>query len=73
MVPDQAESPFRMEAPAVEGDNARRFLATMLQGVQAERGDRRGVGMAEYAEHPTFLAQAVAIKVEIEILNHRFA
>ena len=60
-----------MEAPAVEGDNARRFLAAMLQGVQAKGGDRRGVGMAEYAEHPAFFAQAVA--VEVEIPKGRFA
>ena len=36
----------------------------MLERVQAERGDRRGVGMAEDAEHAAFLAQAVGVKIE---------
>jgi len=35
--------------------------------VQAERGNRRRVGMAENAEHAAFFAQAVALKIEIEI------
>jgi hypothetical protein len=39
----------------------------MLKGVQAERGNRRRVGMAENAEHPAFFAQAVARKIEIAI------
>jgi hypothetical protein len=30
--------------------------AAMLQGVQAEGGDRRGLGVAENAEHTAFLA-----------------
>jgi hypothetical protein len=30
--------------------------------MKAERGDRGGVGMAEYAEDPAFLAQAVVIE-----------
>ena len=50
---------------AVEGDDAGRFLAAMLQGVQAERRDGRGVGMAEDAEDAAFLAQRVAVEVEV--------
>ena len=50
-----------MEALAVEGDDAGGFLAAVLQGVQAERGDGGGVGMAENAEHAAFLAQPVAV------------
>ena len=34
----------------------------MLQGVEAERGDRRGVGMAIDAEDAAFLAQLVVIE-----------
>ena len=64
MVADQPEAPLGMEPRAVEGDDARRLLAAMLQGVQAERGDRRRVGMAENAEYAAFLAQTVALEIE---------
>ena len=67
MVADQALAPFRLETASVESDDARRLLAAMLKGMQAERGDRRGVGMAEDAEHAAFFAQAVALKIEIGI------
>ncbi|GIQ76537.1 hypothetical protein BraRD5C2_49830 [Bradyrhizobium sp. RD5-C2] len=54
-----------MEAAAVEGDNAGGLLAAVLQGVQAERGDRGGLGVAEDAEHAAFLAERVAIKIGV--------
>ncbi len=54
-----------MKTPAVEGDDAGGFLASMLERMQAERGDGGGIGMAENAEHAAFLAQAVAIHVQI--------
>ena len=63
-VADQAEAALGMEALAVEGDDAGGFLAAMLEGVQAERGDGGGVGMAENAEHAAFLAQPVGIRIE---------
>ena len=53
-----------MEALAVEGDDAGRFLAAMLQRVQAERRDGGGVRMAEDAEHAALLAQAVLVQVD---------
>ena len=64
VVADEAHAAFGMEPLAVEGDDAGRFLAAVLERVQAERGDRRGVGMAEYAEYAAFLAQPVAVKVD---------
>ena len=64
VVADQAQPPLGMEPLAVEGDDAGRLLAAMLQGVQAERGDGGGVGMAENAEHAAFLAQPVAVQIE---------
>ena len=63
-VADEAQAALGMEALAVEGDDAGRFLAAMLQRVQAERGDRGGVGMAEDAEHAAFLAQPVAVEID---------
>src|SRR4051812_12664518 len=53
---DQAETAFGMETRAVEADDAGGLLATMLQGMQPERGDGGGFGMAVDAEHPAFLA-----------------
>ena len=43
----------------VEGDDAGSFLAAMLQSVEAQRGERRGIRVAEDAEHAAFLMQAV--------------
>ena len=54
-----------MKARAVEGDDARGLLAAVLQSVQSERGDGGGLGMAEDAEHPAFLAERVAVQVRI--------
>jgi hypothetical protein len=53
-----------VETLAVEGDDAGRFLATVLQRVQAERRDRRRVRMAENAEHAALFAQPIGIKIE---------
>ncbi len=50
---------------AVEGDDAGGLLAAMLQGVQAERGDRRGVRVAEDAEDAAFLVQRVVVEIEV--------
>ena len=65
-VADKAEPPFGVKPAAVEGDDAGGLLAAMLQGVQSERGDGGGFGMAEDAEHAAFLAQRVAFEVVIE-------
>ena len=59
-----------MEALAVEGDDAGGFLATMLKGMQTERGDRGGVGMAEDAEYAALFAQPVSVKVEMSRFCH---
>ena len=66
-VADQAEPAFGVEAAAVEGDDAGGFLAAMLERVQAERGDRGGLGVAEDAEHAAFLAQRVAFEIILQI------
>ena len=51
-----------MEAGAVEGNDARRLLAAMLERVQAEHGERRGVGVTEDAENTALLAQLVVVE-----------
>jgi hypothetical protein len=50
---------MRAELLAVIGDDAGRFLAAVLQGVQPERGQRRRVGMAVNPEHAAFLVEMV--------------
>ena len=50
------------KALAVEAGDAGRFLAAMLERVQAERGDRRGAVGAPDAEHAAFLAQLVVVE-----------
>jgi hypothetical protein len=40
-------------------DNAGAFLPAMLQGVEAEEGDFRRVGMAEYGEDSTLILGTV--------------
>ena len=68
-VTDEAEAPFGVKPASVEGDDARSLLAAVLKGVQPERGDGRGLGVAENAEHAAFLAQRVAFKVGILEVN----
>ena len=64
MIADQALPAFGMESRSVEGDDARRLLSAVLEGVQPERDDRRGVGMAEDAEDAAFLVQPVFFQFE---------
>ncbi|WP_424363946.1 hypothetical protein [Methylocystis parvus] len=63
MVADEAEAALGVETPRVVGDDAGRFLAAMLEGVKAERGDRRRVGKIEDAEDAAIFAQTVAIEI----------
>ena len=58
VVADEAEAALGMEVVAVVGDDAGGLLAAMLQGVQAERGQRGGI-VAEDAEDPALLAEPV--------------
>ncbi len=53
-----------VELRAVVADDADRFLAAMLQRVQAQRGHRRGIVLgADHAENAALLAQLVAAKI----------
>ena len=58
-VADQADMAFDMKLGAVIGDDAGRFLAAMLQRMQAKRDDGRGVLPAENAEHTAFVVEIV--------------
>jgi len=59
MVADQPDAALGMEMAAVEADDAGSLLAPMLERMQAERGQRRGVGMVEDAEDAALLVQLV--------------
>jgi hypothetical protein len=63
MIADQAHAALGMEAQAVEGDDARCFLAAMLQGMQAKGRQRRRIGMTQDAEDAALFMQRVAIQL----------
>ena len=60
---DEAEPALGMVEFPVESDDAGRLFPAVLQGVQAERGDRGGVAVAIDPEQAAFLAQAVAVEI----------
>ena len=64
MVADETEAAFGLEAFAIEGDHARRFLAPVLQSVQAEGGKCCRVGMAENTEDAAFFTQAIVFEID---------
>ena len=72
-VADEAEPAFTVKSGSVEGDDACGLLAAMLQGVQPERGDGGGLGVAEDAEHAALLAQRVAFQIEVQQIEIRQA
>ena len=59
---------------AVVGADAGRFLATVLECVEAERRNRRRIRMIEDAEDPTLLPQAiVAVAGKCETIDRGHA
>ena len=62
IVAHQAERPVNVELSAIEADHAGRFLAAMLQRMQAERGMRRRVRRTPDSEDATLLVQLVVIE-----------
>ena len=66
-VADQADMALDVELRAVVGDDAGRFLAAMLQRMQAERDDRRRVLPAENAEHAAFVVEMIVGLVRQEM------
>jgi hypothetical protein len=64
MIADQPLAPFGVEPNAVEGDDASRLLPAMLEGMQAERNNRRRIRMTEDAEDAALLAQPVVVQID---------
>ena len=68
IIPHIAKAPFGME-PGVGhvADNSASFLATMLQGVQAQSHKVGGIGNADHAEHPAFFLEFIVTVPIIQI------
>src|SRR4029450_4191553 len=62
VVADEAYTPLGMKMVAVETNDAGRLLAPMLERMQAERSQRRGVGMIEDAEDAALFMQPVLLE-----------
>ena len=62
IVADQTGAAMRAELVAVIGDDAGRLLAAMLQGVQAERGQRRRVLVPVDPENTAFLVETIRFR-----------
>ena len=61
---DVAEPAAGEELGAVEAGDPDRFLAAVLQRVEAERARRGGLGSADHAEYAALFAQLVAVQVQ---------
>lgn len=59
---DMSHRAVGMKILAVEGSDARGFLATVLQGMKAQRHDRRGAVGAVNTKYAALLAELVVIE-----------
>ena len=57
--------PLGDELGAVIGDNADRFLAPVLQGVQPQNRQRAGIRVPEHAEHPALIVEGVGLLIDV--------
>jgi hypothetical protein len=62
MVADQSDAALAVEVLAVEAHDACGFLAAMLERMQAERSQRRGVRVVENTEYAALFVQPVFLK-----------
>src|SRR5438477_4027542 len=62
VVGDMAEGAVGVELPAVEGDDADRFLSTVLQGMKSEDASRGRLFDAENPYNTAFLLQLVVVE-----------
>src|SRR5258705_8767775 len=71
----EAHAALGVKALAVVGDDAGGFLAAMLERMQSERRNRRGIGVAEHAKHAALLTQPVIIEAvcvgSFDLVAHR--
>ena len=69
VIADKTQTFLGVEALAVVGDDAGGFLAAMLEGVEAECGDRRGVRVSEDAEDTALLIESVGFDLTPKIVR----
>jgi hypothetical protein len=62
-VADMAHMALCMKSATVKTGNTAGFLAAMLQGVQAKRADRAGIGHLIDSKHPAFQSGPVIIGI----------
>jgi uncharacterized protein YggE len=62
-----AQPPPGKELCAIPADDPASFLSAVLQGMQTQRGDRGGFGLADHAKDAALLAQLVAVQVEVGV------
>src|ERR1041385_2866874 len=67
----QPSMAFGDELTIVIGDNARRFLAAMLERMQPQHRQGAGVGMVENAKHAALFMQRVLIPHMFAFAGHR--
>ena len=60
-VVDQAHALLDPQPLAVAGHDPRGLLAAVLQGVEAEVGQARGLGVAEDPEQPALVVEVVVV------------
>jgi hypothetical protein len=63
---DVSHRAVRMEVPAVEAGDPGRLLAPVLEGVEAERDDRRSAVGSPDAEDSALLAKLVFARIDFE-------
>ena len=61
---------FGNELHAVIGDDSRRLLAAVLQGMQSQHRQRARIGMAEDSEHAAFFVETVVEGRFVVVAGH---
>ena len=64
---DMAQTAARVELGTVETGDPDRFLAAMLERVEAQRGNRRRLAHADHAEDAALFAQFVAVCIAVRM------
>ncbi|WOL03560.1 hypothetical protein Cni_G12280 [Canna indica] len=68
---DEAEAGARVQVGAIRGDDAGAFLPTVLQSVQTQVAQFRGLRVADYAEDAALLSRLVAEIEQVVIRRSR--
>src|SRR3954462_7426525 len=64
MVHHQSHALIGIELPSIETDDPGSLLAAVLQGMQAQRRQRRGIAVPQNAKHAALFMQRVVIDIK---------